>query len=261
MTPATAAKPRAARIVVALEADTPRAQWLLEAAAALAQEMSAELFAIFVENADFFRAASLPGVRIIGASETAEIMLDAASLDRHLKQQAKRLRDSVERTARKHGLIWHLDIRRGTVSEEILASVGRGDILAISASSRTHRRSRLGSTARIIAEKANCDVLIVNAETGRAGSITRFDTSTEQGNRLCRILARLTGLSPEICEPQDTSQRLARLRSSRPGYLIVQRSRLTELGIGMSQLLTEAEPTGVFILGDPTDTEDNGPGG
>jgi len=115
------------RIVVGLE-DAPHSRPALAAAAALAEELDAELAALFVENEELHRLAALPFARELGLATAAARRIDAAGLQRALDRQAREARAILAAFAEPRALRWSMRVTRGTVAAELPAAAGEEDL-------------------------------------------------------------------------------------------------------------------------------------
>ncbi len=130
----------------------------LQSAARLAAEMSAEILAIFIEDADLFSVAALPGHFVVSFQGGDVAPLDEAALYARLRVRERRLREDVARIAGINRVAWKFQIARGRVRDEILARAHSCEMIAIGASSVHHRR--LGRNAGAILEQASCSVIV-----------------------------------------------------------------------------------------------------
>lgn len=116
------------RIVVLLDASAP-GRAALEAAAARAAELDAELVAVFVEDADLLNLAGLPFAREIGFASAMSRTMDAAVMERSLRALAQEARRSVEAIAKRKPLQWSFRIAHGMLSEEMLLAAAGADLV------------------------------------------------------------------------------------------------------------------------------------
>ncbi len=116
------------RIVVLLDASAP-GRAALEAAAARAAELKAELVAVFVEDADLLNVAGLPFAREIGFASAISRTMDAAAMERSLRALAQEARRSVESIAKRKPLQWSFRIAHGMLSEELLSVAAEADLV------------------------------------------------------------------------------------------------------------------------------------
>lgn len=116
------------RIVVLLDASAP-GRAALEAAAARAAELDAELVAVFVEDADLLHLAGMPFAREIGFPSATRHELEVPAMERKLRQRAEEARLSVAGLARRRPLQWSFQVARGVLTEEILAAAAEADLI------------------------------------------------------------------------------------------------------------------------------------
>lgn len=116
------------RIVVLLDAAAP-GQAALEAAAARAAELEAELLAVFVQDVDLLHLAALPFAREIGFPSATRRELDARVMERKLNQIADEARRSIAEIAKRVPLQWSFQVARGTLSAQTLAAAAEADLV------------------------------------------------------------------------------------------------------------------------------------
>lgn len=108
------------RIVVALDARTRPGD--LEAAAALAGGVGAELLGLFVEDLDLLHFAALPFAHEIGTASAARRPLDRTALERTLQAQAAQAERELAAAARRSAASWAFRIARGRAAEELIGA-------------------------------------------------------------------------------------------------------------------------------------------
>lgn len=125
--PATEVKaPR--RVVILLDASAP-GRAALEAAAAHAAELDAELVAVFVEDVDLLHVAGLPFAREIGYPSAERREIDPSAMERTLRQLADEARRSIAEIAARTPLQWSFRIERGALSAQLLAAAAEADLV------------------------------------------------------------------------------------------------------------------------------------
>lgn len=120
------------RIVVGLDF-APHSRAALEAAAALAGALDADLEALFVESDELHRLAGLPFARELGVSSAAARPMDPAVLERTLRAHAREARRALAEVAAPRSLRWSLRVTRGSVTEEIIAASTSADLTVVGA--------------------------------------------------------------------------------------------------------------------------------
>jgi len=149
------------RILVALDASADSLA-ALEAAAEIASALDAELAGLFVEDVRFVQAAALTMARAVQVTSGTERALELEDLERALRVQAQRIRDSIEETAGRRRVRWSLQVTRGEVAAEVLHAARDADLLLLG---RSGRARRLGSVARAAAAGSPGPVLLLRAGT------------------------------------------------------------------------------------------------
>jgi len=150
------------RILVALDASEPRLG-ALQSAAMLANQLHAELQALFVEDINLLRLAELPFARelVFGSHEGRRITL--SSMERQIQQQTTRLRSMVDALARQQHINVDFKVLRGHVSEQLSLAAQQMDLLLVGRpSSRLQQRDLTSDRqARDILSTVNCNVLLL----------------------------------------------------------------------------------------------------
>ncbi|MBX3717365.1 MAG: hypothetical protein KF738_15310, partial [Burkholderiales bacterium] len=119
------------RIVVGL-GPAPQSRGALEAAAAIARLLDAELDALFVESEALLRLAGLPFAREVGASSASARPLDAAAVERAMRAQATEARRLLAGVADPRAVRWTLRVTRGAEGEELRAASSGADLAVAS---------------------------------------------------------------------------------------------------------------------------------
>ncbi len=118
------------RVVIGLEPAMLDAA-ALAAAAQLARSAGAELAALFVEDINLLRLASLPFAREMGAASAAWRPMEAADIERALKVQAAQLKRALADAAQRLELQWTFDVARGQGLPILLEWTGASDIVVL----------------------------------------------------------------------------------------------------------------------------------
>jgi nucleotide-binding universal stress UspA family protein len=148
------------RILVALD-ESAHSRAALEAAAAMAARLDAELLGLFVQDLELVQLAQLPFAREVGLTSAGRRAIDPQSMELALKAQAQKAKSALEASARRHGLQCSFRVARGDVVTELLAASAEVDLLALGTSGHMEIAGRrLGSTVRGIVTSATCSVLI-----------------------------------------------------------------------------------------------------
>jgi hypothetical protein len=127
------------RIVLAIDTGSLTGP-ALEAAAALAAGLRAELAALFVEDERLLKLATLPFAHEIGFPSAKLQRIGLADMEKAFRVQADQLRRALEDAARQLALAWTLEVARGEILSASLARAGPGDLLVLG-------RGRLGAFA------------------------------------------------------------------------------------------------------------------
>jgi len=141
------------RIVVGLDF-APHSRPALEAAAALAAALDAELEALFVESDELHRMAGMPFAREVGVGSAFARPIDPPAMERALQAHAREARRALAHLAGASPLRWTLRVTRGCVTEEIVAAATPEDLAVIGI-------SRWGPEALHLAQGAPATLLVL----------------------------------------------------------------------------------------------------
>jgi nucleotide-binding universal stress UspA family protein len=180
------------RIVVAIDSST-HGRAAMNAAAALAERLGAELTALYVEDLDLVRLAALPFAREID-SRAESRPFDASRLERRLRADAREAREACELAAEARRVRVRFEVVRGSVVREILLAAEEADILVLGRASSTTRRSApLGRTAQSVLTGSTRTIAVVPAvgDLGRPVAVV-YDGS-EASRRSLDLGLRLAG--------------------------------------------------------------------
>jgi len=148
------------RITVALDC-SPHSRASLDAAAAIAGALHAELSGIFVEDINLIRMAELPFSEEILVHTARSRQLDTAEVSRLMKQQRKEAFELLRETAERFGVPHSFRTLRGRVSTEIISAALESDLLALGRSGRAPScRRGLGSTAKQAVMESKTHILL-----------------------------------------------------------------------------------------------------
>jgi nucleotide-binding universal stress UspA family protein len=119
----------ATRVIVSCDA-SPLGTTAIDAAAALAHRLDAELKGIFVEDINLIRTAALPFTQEVASSTALARRMHSGQLQRLLEQQAQSVRDVLREAASTLKLQWSFQVVRGAPLSSVL-DVMRGLDLAV----------------------------------------------------------------------------------------------------------------------------------
>lgn len=139
------------RILVAVDA-SPLSLAAVEAAAALAGRLGAEVEAVFVEDVNLRRLVAHPYVHTFSLSAVGARGHDDALLAKALELQSLAARRALERAAAAAAVRASFTLRHGLVAAELLAAAETADLVCLGWSGRAQPARRLGSIARTLME-------------------------------------------------------------------------------------------------------------
>ena len=237
------------RILLALDSSA-EAETAIEAAAALAAELRAELLGLFIENAELFRLAELPFAAEIALGPPAVRRLDREMLERAVSAQAEKARRALAEAANRQRLSWSFQIARGQSVRMALAAASDFDWLMIRFAGRGPRPS--SGLRRDSGREIGRDVMVVldAATVSERALATAVRLSIANGGGVAVLLVgadaqalasmreRLTAMQPPLsvecllCDApiREAQDLLKAVRERQPEMLVVNRD---------SPLLTE----------------------
>ena len=150
MSKTTHERPAGLRIWVALDA-SPRSTAALSAAAALAEELDAELAGLFVEDADLQRLIALPFAREFSALTGAGQPLSPGDVERAWRLQARTLQRLLAEAAGRQRLRWSFRVARGRVPAEVSSLAQSFDLVVLGKQAGSRVVAVTRTTARVTA--------------------------------------------------------------------------------------------------------------
>ena len=118
---------RNSRILVTCDA-SPLGVAALEAAAALARRLDAELAGLFVENINLLRMAELPFATEYALISAAARRVESGEIERALRQQADAARGALSRVAHALSVPWSFQVVRGALLDSVLQAMRQPDL-------------------------------------------------------------------------------------------------------------------------------------
>ena len=245
------------RILVAMDTSAP-SQAALEAAAALAERLNAELHGIYVQDQELLRLAQLPVGREVGLASARRRDLNPQGMERAWRVQAAHAKTALELVAKRHHLQSSFRIARGNVVAELLRASLEADMLAMGTLGHmaiTGRR--IGSTVRGVTTQASCSVLLLHpaARTGTTvfvayGGSEAADRALGWAEQLAK--ARNSDLVVLIARQDDNS---AALRDRAEGQLseLTERAQIQEIPQSEFRNVLEGSECALLII--PHDSE------
>lgn len=125
------------KVLLALDI-SPRSRSALEAAAALAGELDAELAGLFVEDVNLLRLSELPFTREIGSFSSVSRPIGLEQVEQALRREADEVQRLLAETAVRLRLRWSFHVARGQIAAELFAQAGEFDLVVLG------KRARLG---------------------------------------------------------------------------------------------------------------------
>ena len=249
------------RIAVAIDSSA-HATAALEAAAALAAQLRAELEGIFVRDIELTRLAALPVGREIQFLTGRGRDFTAAALAAQNREQEVSARRAIATAAARAHVAHAFRVAHGQVAVEVISAAGNADLLILGIGSTSPGgRARLGDTARAAAECAPRSVLISKPGTRLVGAPLVCYEGSEGAQRALeaavRILgARETGLAVLIIsEDIDEAAILRREVEDRLSLLRVQPRFLHSAHPAPDQMCQLANESGADVLVIAADSE------
>lgn len=146
------------RMLMALDASASGLA-AVEAAAALAARLEAELLGLFVEDINLLRLAALPFAREVGFLSAATRRLDSAGMERALRAQAARAEAVLLEAAERRNVRCSFRVVRGEVTAQLLAATQDIDLVAVGMT--RERLPRRDPIVRAVVNTAPSSVLLL----------------------------------------------------------------------------------------------------
>jgi len=190
------------RILLAL--DSAQDASALELAAQLAALLRGTLHGVFVENSDLLRLAQLPFAHEVTLTSAAMRRLEAAQLERELRNQAEQVRRLLESHALRHRVEWTFRIERGALTATLAASSG-SDVVMLSRPAVSARDAHSAATP------------VLAAFDGSAAAARALDTAADlAGSELLVLLP-----AAHAAELRSAAAALLAARGLRASYLVL----------------------------------------
>ena len=121
---------RVRRIIIGLDGSGDPGR-TLEEGACLAEQLGAELVALFVEDSNLIRYACLPFASELGLHSAERAALCEETLTRRIRYQVNQLQRAVKRAAARHHVKSAFIVRRGRMPGELVAETSRDDLIVV----------------------------------------------------------------------------------------------------------------------------------
>lgn len=128
------------RVLLALDI-SPRSRSALDAAAALAVALDAELAGLFVEDLNLLRLSELPFAREIGSFSRAARPIAPEQVLQALRREADEAQRLLAQTAARLRLRWSFQVTRGQTAAELCSQAGQCDLVVLGKRSRAGLRA------------------------------------------------------------------------------------------------------------------------
>ncbi len=126
------------KVLVALDA-LSQGRAAIEAAAALAADLRAELRGLFIKNTDLLRLAALPLTAEVGYASPLPRQLDRDSLERTLQAQAEQLGRTLAEAAERVQVQWSFEVACGQILQAAMAAAAECELLIVGLEGRAPR--------------------------------------------------------------------------------------------------------------------------
>jgi nucleotide-binding universal stress UspA family protein len=190
----------------------------MEAAAALAVALDAEVEGLFVEDLDLVNLAELALGHELHLVSGRARLFDRETLEDELRTEAGRTRRAFQASTARLQVRGSFRVVRGRVEAEVIAAAGSGDLLVLgTASGPAGARRRPGSTALAAAERSPRSVLLLRSGStiGRRAVVLYdgSDTAETALEAALRLTAGPGGGLTVLLVAGDAPERAAALRA------------------------------------------------
>ncbi|UCG26190.1 MAG: universal stress protein [Chloroflexota bacterium] len=245
------------RILVALDAST-HSLAALDAAAALAATLEAELLGLFVEDENLIHLAGLPFSQEVRAPSAASHEMSSDRMEKDLRLQAAQAQRALQEAADRVQARWSFRTVRGQVTPAILAAALDADLVAMGRVSHpVSRGNRLGSTARATTADTRRSVLLMQQGSDLSYPVlVTFDSSPAAWQALLAA-ARLARAGDDVLGVlllNETPESVSAMKDEvsawlRERGLKAQFSWLPEATVGSLIRLVQSAADCVLVLG------------
>lgn len=211
------------RILVALDS-LPVTGSGLDALAALAGGMEAELLGLFVEDARLLELAALPFSREVITGNASHRQLEPERLQRQMRAQASQARELLVRSATRLHAHHSFRVTRGEIVQEVLDASRQVDTVVVGL-----RHWSAPGVQRLVTESArtvlllrdgwgpgrSVVVLYEDTPTARSALLTAARVARGEDLELCVLVPQRTGHGPARTEREIAEQLRGHARSVR----------------------------------------------
>lgn len=162
----------------------------LEAAAALAGRLQAELTGLFIEDIRLLQLASLPFTREVDAGSGQQRSLSSRSMSRSLRAQAVRARAVLQDVATRHRVSSRFHTTRGEMLAEIISASREVDVMVVGVE-RYAGAERLRTTISGVVSQCRCAVMLVQEEATKGENIIVLYDGTSAADTALALAQRL----------------------------------------------------------------------
>lgn len=184
-------QPAIRRILIALDA-SPHSIAALQAAAELAASLEAELVAVFVEDINLVRLASLEVAIEVGQVSGRVRRIDERRIVYELRGRAEQARRAVSRIAGQQGVKWSFHVVRGPIDRELLQRASEADLVILGRTGWSGK-SALGSTAEALLAGAAANTMLLRAGHRLHPTLMVVFDGSEVSERALRTAVELAG--------------------------------------------------------------------
>lgn len=177
-------------ILVAIDTST-HSHAALEAAVALAKTMEANIQGLFVEDELWNKITNLPSTRAVNALTGDVLPLENDTLEHQVAILRNRLRRKLEKMSSQNRVKYSWSSARGNVEKKILEASENADLITIGLKGQSARRKNLGSSAKMIIQKAEKPVLILKEGLHLGTTLTAVYDASKESQRGIRLALKI----------------------------------------------------------------------
>lgn len=177
-------------ILVAIDTST-HSHAALEAAVALAKTMEANIQGLFVEDELWNKITNLPSTRAVNALTGDVLPLENDTLEHQVAILRNRLRRKLEKMSSRNRVKYSWSSARGNVENKILEASKNADLITIGLKGQSARRKNLGSSAKMIIQKAEKPVLILKEGLHLGTTLTAVYDASKESQKGIRLALKI----------------------------------------------------------------------
>lgn len=169
------------KVLVAMDSSR-HSEVALQAAAAIAKTLEANIEGLFVQDTHLMQMSRFPSIAEVSLLTGDVKPIRKDELELQVRRLEARIKHRFEQISQNNRLSYSWKTMQGRVVEKLLEASRDADLVTIGMKGEVYSgRKKLGSTAKAVIENSRSPVLILQKELRIGGSIIAIDNGTEAG--------------------------------------------------------------------------------